>query len=177
MRDLIWRMGLTLLVLTILAFLGLNVSCNSANHLLEQALGRTPQAQIVDYLAAIAEGNRREALALWSLPGRSNAALATRRQSVTDVLLTYGPRLEHHVLDVVWWRTCCEPGVISDPNEAGGARVRVAVRGESQPERIYVFGLLVPGGYWGAAAGYPLREWTIVDIYPEDAAPLAWTWR
>jgi hypothetical protein len=32
----------------------------------------------------------------------------------------------------------------------------------------------VPGGYWGDAAGNPLRDWAIVDIYPEGLQPLAW---
>ena len=55
--------------------------------------------------------------------------------------------------------------------------MRVAIWGEGQAEEIYLFDLLVPGGPRGTAAGYPLREWAIVDIYAEAAAPLAWTWR
>jgi hypothetical protein len=146
----------------------LNASCSPAQHLLEQALGQTPQAQIADYVTAIAEGDRRTA---------PNTALATRRQSVTDDLLAYGPRLVHRVLDVEWWRTCCEPAVTDEAEQAGGARVRVAISVQDRPERVYVFDLQVPGGYWGAAEGYPVREWVILDVYPEHAAPLAWTWR
>jgi hypothetical protein len=176
MRDITWRTGFTLLALAVLAMLGSNASGCTTHHLIEQALGQTPQDQIDQYLATLAKGDRQAALALWLPPGTPDVALQTRRQSVTDELLAYGPRLEHRVLDLVWWRTCCEPAVIDDPVEAGGVRARVAIRGERLMESIYIFDLLVPGGYWGAAAGYPVREWAIVDIYPESAAPIAWTW-
>ena len=75
MRDLAWRIGFTLAILAALAIVALDASCSPAQHLLEQALGQTPQAQIADYVIAIAEGDRRTA---------PNTALATRRQSVTD---------------------------------------------------------------------------------------------
>jgi hypothetical protein len=138
-------------------------------------MGQTPQAQIEGYLAAIAEGNRQAALALW-LPSKPPAPQA-RRESVTDELLSYGAGLAYQTLDIEWWRTCCEPGVIDDPANAGFARVRVAVSGEGKPEAVYLFDVLVPDGYWGDAAGNPVRHWVIVDVYPEGAAPLFWTWR
>ena len=175
MRDITWRTGFTLVALAILVMLGSNASGCTTHQLIEQALGQTPQDQIDRYVAGLANGERQVALALWSPPGTPDLALQTRRQSVTDELLTFGPRLEHEVLDLVWWRTCCEPAVIDDPAAAGGVRARVAIRNE-QLETIYRFDLLVPGGYWGAAAGYPIREWAIVDIYPESAGPLAWMW-
>ena len=177
MRDLAWRIGFTLAILAALGMVALNASCSPAQHLLEQALGQTPQAQIAAYMTALAEGDPRAALGLWLEPGASNPALVARRQSVTDDLLVYGPGLSHHVLDVEWWRTCCEPGVTDEPREAGGARVRVAVSAQGHPAGIYLFDLQVPGGYWGAAEGYRVRRWVILDVYPESAAPLAWTWR
>jgi hypothetical protein len=164
----LWRVGLTLTALMAVAILGSSV---------EQALGHTPRARIEAYLAAVAEANRQAALALWSPKGTPNTALEARREAVTDALLASGPGLEHRILDAEWWRTCCEPGVIDDPDRAGGARIRVAISSKGQPERIYVFDLLVPGGYWGAAAGNPVRQWAIRDVYPEGAAPLAWTRR
>jgi hypothetical protein len=172
-----WRIGFTMAALAMLALLGQNTSCSSSHRLVEQVLGQTPGAQIASYLAAIAEGDRQRALALWPVAETPDAALAARRASITNELLAYSPRLEHRILDVVWWRTCCEPGVIDDPGEAGGARVRVTVSGGNQLAAVYVFDLLVPGGYWGAAAGYPVRHWDIVDIYPEGAAPLVWIWK
>ena len=174
MRDLTWRMGFTVLTLTALAVLGLNASCSPAYLLLEQALGRTPQREIADYLQATAGGDRSAALAFWLEPALDNHNLQDRRASVTDTLIGIGPRIDHRVLDVTWWRTCCEPAVIDDPAQAGGARVRVAIGGGVGAEATYVFDLLVPGGYWGDAAGSTLRDWAIVDIYPEGMQPLAW---
>lgn len=174
MRDISWRMGLTLLTLAALAIVGLNSSCSPAHHLLEEALGRTPRHQIAGYLAAIARGDRSAALARWSTPVSNDSGLTERRDSVTDTLLAHGRSLEYHVLDTVWWRTCCEPAVIDDPAQAGGARVRVAIGTGRGPEIAYTFDLLVPGGYWGDAAGNPLRDWAIVDVYSDDMQPLAW---
>ena len=174
MRDITWRIGLTLLALAALAVLGLNASCSPAHHLLEQALGRTPQHQIAGYLAAIARGDRPGALELWPVAATHDGGLMGRRDSVTDALLAYGPSLDYQTLDTVWWRTCCEPAVIDDAAQAGGARVRVTVSSGQGSETTYIFDLLVPGGYWGDAAGNPLRDWVIVDVYAEGMQPLAW---
>ena len=174
MRDITWRMGFTLMTLTALAVLGLNASCSPAHHLLEQALGRTPQHQIADYLAAVARDDRSAALEIWPATASHNKDLMDRRESVTDTLLAHGASLEHRVLDTVWWRTCCEPAVIEDPAQAGGARVRVTIGSGREPEMTYIYDVLVPCGYWGDAAGNPLRDWQIVDVYPEGMRPLAW---
>ena len=174
MRDISWRMGITLMALTALAILGLNASCSPAHYLLEEALGRTPRNQIASYLSAIARGDRLAALERWTAPPAGDSGLTDRRDSVTETLLAHGRSLEYRMLDTVWWRTCCEPAVIDDPAQAGGARIRVAIGSGSGPETTYVFDLLVPGGYWGDAAGNPLRDWEIVDVYAEGMQPLAW---
>jgi hypothetical protein len=176
MLDLAWRLGATLAALAVLAFLGSNVSSNPDSHLVDGAWGRTPEVQIASYLAAVAGGTRLEALSLWALAGESNAPLQARRASITDELLAYGPRLEYRVLDVAWWRTCCEPGAIDDPDEADGARVRVAVGGGGRTERVFFFDLLMPGTFGGQTMDQPDRQWIIVDVYPEGEAPLAWVW-
>jgi hypothetical protein len=174
MLDLAWRLGATLAALVILAFVGSNVGSNPDTHLVDGAWGRTPEMQITSYLAAVAGGNRPEALARWAPADASNAPLQARRASITDELLAYGAQLEYRVLDVAWWRTCCEPGTVGDPDEAGGARVRVAVGGGGRPEWIFLFDLLVPGTSGGQTADQPDRQWIIVDVYPEGEAPLAW---
>jgi len=174
MRDITWRMGFTFLTLAALAVLGLNVSCSPAHHLLEQALGRTPENEIAGYLEAIAGGDRSAALELWQEPAQDAPVLLNRRETVTETLLARRAGLQYRVLDVTWWRTCCEPAVIEDAAQAGGARIRVAIDGGGEPETVYLFDLLVPGGYWGNAAGNPVREWAIVDVYPEGRVPLAW---
>jgi len=177
MRDVAWRMGFTLTALVMLATVGPALSCDTAHHLLERALGKTPEAQVRRYLAAISKGDRQAALSVWSPPATPNTVLEARRAAVTDALLSYGLDLQYQVLDIVWWRTCCEPGVIKDPNEAGGANIWVAIQRAGQPETVYLFDVLVPGGYWGAAAGSSIRNWTLVDVYPEEADPIAWPWR
>ena len=174
MRDISWRMGITLTALTAVAILGLNASCSPAHHLLEEALGRTPRHQISSYLSAIARGDRPAALERWAAPPPGDGGLMNRRDSVTETLMAHGRSLEYWVLDTVWWRTCCEPAVIDDPAQAGGARVRVAIGNGFESETTYIFDLLVPGGYWGDAAGNSLRTWEIVDVYPEGMRPLAW---
>ncbi|MGD8820532.1 MAG: hypothetical protein PVF67_10535 [Anaerolineae bacterium] len=177
MYDLLWRTGLTLAALALLVILAPG-ACSPIDHqLVEQVLGQAPKAQIRQYLAAIAEGDRSAALDLWVLTDPSNLSLQNRHASITTELLAYGPTLHSQTLDIVWWRTCCEPAIIDDPGQAGGARVQVLLGSETHPDRVYTFDLLVPGGYWGEAAGNPVRRWSIVDIYPQDAPPLAWSWR
>ena len=176
MLDVAWRLGATLAALAVLAFLGSNVSCSPDIYLADGAWGQAPQVQITSYLAAIAGGDRQEALALWAPAGECGASLQARRASVTDDLLAYGPDLEHRILDVEWWRTRGEPGAIDSPDEAGGARVRVAIGSRDRPEKVYRFDLLVSGSHPGEAADQLVRQWAIVDVYPEGAAPLAWAW-
>jgi hypothetical protein len=170
MRDLTWRLGLTLTALGFVFVLGPGISCSLGSRLIEQVRGQTPQAQIDRYLDAASRGDRQAALDLWTLWRQPDAKLETRRASVTSELLALGPDIGYQIQKVEWWRTCCEPGVIENPDEAGGARVRIKL----QDGAIYVFDVLVPGGYWGSAMGNPVRTWTIVDVYPESLAPLAW---
>jgi hypothetical protein len=177
MRDVAWRMGFTLTALAMLAIFGPGVSCSTGNRLVELVSGQTPQARVADFLGFVADGDRQAALELWS-PGRAPSdALESRRELVTDALLLYGPHLEYQIQDVVWWRTCCEPAVIDDPDDAGGARVRVTLSGSNHPDATYVFDLLVLGGYWGTARGRPVRHWSLVDVYSEGSEPLVWTQR
>jgi len=177
MRDVAWRSGLTITALAVLVILGPGLSCSSGHRLIEQATGQTPQAQIVAYMAAIARGDRQAALAAWTISDLSNDSLKARREAMTDALLASGPQIEYRIEEFEWWRTCCEPAVIHDPDQAGGASVRVSIKGRNLPETVHIFDILVPGGYWGEAMGNPVRHWTIVDVYPETEAPLAWTVR
>jgi hypothetical protein len=164
------------MILAALAVCCPGLSPGAANRLIEGVTGQTPQTRMAKYLKAVARGDRQAALDLWSPAGPERPELEARRQAVTAELLAHGPALAYEVLDVEWWRTCCEPAVIDDPDQAGGARVRVRLWGKYLPARVYVFDLLVPGGYWGEAMGNPRRTWTIYDIYPEGQAPLVWTW-
>jgi hypothetical protein len=176
MRDVAWRFGLTLATLTALVILGPSFSCGTGNRLIEQITGQTPRAQIAAYMSAIASGDRQAALDIWTLSDSSVPELIARRKAVTDLLLSFGPQIEYRILDTEWYRTCCEPAVIQNPDAAGGASVRVAISSPGTPEAVYIFDLWVPGGYWGEAMGSPVRHWTIVDVYPEAEAPLVLIW-
>ncbi len=176
MRDVAWRIGFTFMALAALTVFGPRASRTTAYHLLEQALGRTPQTQVARFLAAVARGDRPTALALWSQSQVPNGALAARRERIVDDLVSLGPRFQYRVLDVEWWRTCCEPGVTDDPDQAGAARIRAAIHRENRPEMIYIFDLQVPRDYSGTAAGDRVRQWAILDVYPEGETALAWTW-
>ena len=176
MLDVGWRLVFTVALLVALAALGPGLSLGVGNRLIEQLTGQTPQAQIAAYLEAVAQGDQQAALDLWSPAGPDSPGLVARRGAVTAGLLAYGPGLDYQVLDVEWWRTCCEPAVLEDSGDAGGSRVWVRLYGGNRPARVYVFDLLVPGGYWGEAMGNPLRTWAIFDVYPQGQAPLVWTW-
>ena len=93
-----------------------------------------------------------------------------------EAISALGPDLSFRILDVEWWRTCCEPGVIDDPGNAGFARIHVAIRGAPGEKIIHVFDVLAGAPYWGEVIGCPARHWTIIDAYPEGEEPLYWKW-
>lgn len=177
MLDIAWRGGATLIALIVLMTLAPNLSFGTTHYLLEQALGQTPQALVSDYLTAIAGGDRQAALALWQEPNQPNIPQEAGPGAVAHELRAYVPGLEHELLDVIWWRTCSEPAAIDDPNEAGAAILRVAIRGEGQPEQIYLFEVRVPGGCLGTVGGYPIRRWVIADAVLESQIPVVQAWR
>lgn len=185
MRDLLWRLGFTLAALAVLLLLGPGVSCNLDNRLVEGLRGPTPQSEIRQYLAAIAEGDRQAALGLWLAPDAAGSDLQARRAAMTEELLGYGARLDYRILDVEYLAPCCEPRASADPENAEAVRFRVAVSGEDRPETVYMFDVLVPSLVPGPAAAGQGEEaesqatgrWAIVDVYPQDADPLAWTER
>jgi len=102
---------------------------------IERALDEIPQAKLEAYLDAVRSGERDTALACWPARERLGADYEARRQQITEQLLTLGPSLRHQVLEMEWWRTCCEPGQVTNPDIAGMARMRVNItdgQGRSQ---------------------------------------------
>ena len=148
------------------------------NPLIERAVGEIPEAKVAAYLEAIRQGDKASAHDCWR-PANEHLGpeYEMRRQAVTGAISALSSDFSFRVLDVEWWRTCCEPGVIEDPGNAGFARLRVAI-GEAPGEKIiYVFDVLVAGGsYWGELVGCPVRHWEIIDAYPEGEEPLYWKW-
>lgn len=147
-----------------------------------QFSGEEAQAEVAAYVRAIARGDEGAAYAVWELPSWEgyegwHTALSERRQSVTGKLMAAGIDSDFTILNVEWWRTCCEPGVILNPREAGGVRFRVKLWDRDGSPLVYIFDVFVRGvTYWGAAAGYPPRHWMLRDVYPPNQEPLFWRW-
>jgi hypothetical protein len=177
MRTLALRAGVTLTALTLLACLGPQFSCGHLNRIIEQATGQTPRQQVADLIHAIARGDRDAALASWTVSDSAPDDLMQRREHTLEELLGYGPGIQHRILNTEWWTTCCDAGVTQNPRNAGGAVVQVSIGSPTRNEKVYAFYLLVPGGYWGDAAGNPVRTWEIVDIAPEGEPPLVFPLR
>ena len=139
----------------------------------ERLLGETPHRKVEAYLAAVRRGDREAALARWQGNEHLGTEYEARRQRVTDVLLSFGPSLRHQVVDIEWWRNCCEPSPIDDPDGAGVARMRIEIADGEGQVGLYVFDVTTTRAYWGAAGGNPVRRWVLRDVYPEGQRPLA----
>lgn len=177
MRDIAWRMGVTLMVLIVLMTLAPNLSFGTTPYRLEEALGQTPQELVIDYLTAVAQGDLEAALALWQEPARPDPSLEIVRTSMTKELARYGAAMQRQILDVTWWRTCCEAVAIDDPNTAHVATIRVAIAGEDQREKIYVFEMQAGNGAAGLTAVSSLRDWAISGAHLETQMPEVQVWR
>lgn len=144
----------------------------------EQISGETPRAKIGAYVQTILHKDKAAALSLWELPQLTNQgqlkALDDRRVAMTDRLIAADFQPDFTILSIEWWGTCCEPRVIDTPRDAGGARVRAQFLDKSGAPFSLMFDVFTRGSYWGAAEGYPLRQWVIRDIYPDDQEPLFW---
>ena len=148
----------------------------------ERITGNTPEARIKTYVNAVLRGDEEAALAVWELPSwelpnGQSVALAERRQAVTRELIAADLQDDFLILRTEWWRTCCEPGVTCDSRNAGGARISVQFLNQQGLPVVYFFDVFHRhGSYWGAAAGYPTRHWTLRDVYAQDQEPLFWRW-
>ncbi len=170
--------SILILILAVIAVTWLVYTPNG-KLLREQITGETPQAKLETYVYAIAKGDQETALDQWEMPHLSNQeqldALAERRKHVTSDLLAAKLNSQFTILDIQWWSTCCEPGVLEESRDAGGARIRVWLLDKKGLRLIYVFDIFVRDlPYWGAAEGYPFRHWVIRDVYPEGQEPLYW---
>ena len=118
--------SILILILMVTAFTWLVYTPNG-KLLREHITGETPQAKLETYVRAIANGNHETALDQWELPHLSNRAqlnaLAARRRRITSDLLAAKLSPEFMILDIQWWSTCCEPSVLEESRDAGGARI------------------------------------------------------
>lgn len=181
-------MALPLLGVAVLAFLfltalGIGPAAAARADLVETVTNERPEARVAAYLRATAAGDEAAARSVWEVPdwlARQDVGprMAERRAAVTRELASLRLEWNGNPVGIQWWRTCCEPGVIANPREAGFARVYVSLsRPEDQRVWLYVLDVVTRGGaYWGGAMGYQPREWMLVDVYPASEQPLYWTW-
>jgi hypothetical protein len=177
MLDIAWRTGLTLVALLSLMILAPNLSFGTAPYRLEEALGQTPQALVDQYLTEVAQGDLGAAQALWGGPRPPDGSLEATVAPVSADLGRYGQGMRYRVVDVSWWRTCCEPAAIDNPDTAGVATIRVAITDGEQRERIYIFETRVAGSSGGTPAGSSFRNWVITGAHPETRVSEVEVWR
>jgi hypothetical protein len=131
----------------------------------------TPERQVARYLAATSTGKEQEALDAWATfeGGRHpQAALLVRRTELTRQLTELRVGRSHDVRSIEWWRTCCEPGRIQDPGNAGLARMHVSATDAAGPEYQLVFEVFVRKiAWWGDAGGETVRNWTLYEVHRE----------
>ena len=164
------------LVLCLLNCGVLDWALNQVHTTVERLLGETPEAKLTSYLDAVKSGVRNTALACWPAREHLGADYETRRQQVTEQLLALGSSLRHQVLEVEWWRTCCEPGRVADPDIAGMARMQVEITDEQGRTLPYVFDIGTTTQYRGDAGDDPVRRWVLWDVYLSDEPPLVFRW-
>jgi hypothetical protein len=143
----------------------------------ERLTGDVPEARVRDYLAATQRGDDGAAAAMWQLRELPQVAGLRERRDGTTARLAAAHAALVRIERIEWWRTCCEPGVIGDPRNAGLARATVILHTSTGDERFIFDVLAKTTTYWGDAGGNPPHDWTIRDVYPDGAAPLFFRFR
>jgi len=148
--------------------------------LLDHPTGNLPQEKVAAFVQSIVQGNKTAALKLWEIYDKSlpeqKSTMEKRQQIVISGLLSAGINHEYMILGIEWWGTCCEPRVINDSRDAGGARIKVQFLDKNGSPIVYIFDVFTrEQPYWGDAEGYPPRDWVIRDVYPDNKKPLFWT--
>jgi len=112
---------------------GLLLIINNNEHvryyLLELPTRNQPESNIDAFVQALIRDDHTEAVRLWEIQGDTSlytsSELKNRRESVISDLTAEEINPEYIIMDIEWWRTCCELSVIHDTRDAGGARIRV----------------------------------------------------
>ena len=146
---------------------------------LDHPMGNLPQEKVDAFVQSIVQGNKTAAVKLWEIYDKSSPeqqnAMGKRQEIVIPALLSAKINPEYMILGIEWWGTCCEPRVINDARNAGGARIKVQFLSKNELPIVYTFDVFTREPYWGVAEGYPPRDWVIRDVYPENKKPLFWT--
>jgi len=125
------------------------------------------------YLEATARGDEGRALSIWQTCCAPLPDLEIRRLNLTREIAASGAGQQVRIEFIEWWRTCCEPGIINDPRNAGRARIFVSTSDRAGAKHEFIFEVLTKdGAYWGDAAGYPRHDWTLREVYPRGEQSL-----
>lgn len=148
-------------------------------YLLELPTRNQPESKIDAFVQAVIRDDHTGAVRLWEIQGDSylntSSELKNRRESVISDLIAEEINPEYIIMDIEWWRTCCELSVIHDSRDAGGARIKVQFLDQVGKPLQYTFDVFArEHPYFGGAQGYPERDWVIRDVYPSDQEPLFW---
>lgn len=131
----------------------------------------SPERQVARYLAATSSGNEEDALDAWpTFVGgfHPRQALLVRRTEITHELTSLRVGGSYRVMSIDWWRTCCEPGPIADPANAGLARMHVIATDAAGHEHPLVFQVFVKAIAWqGDAGGETVKEWKLYEVHRE----------
>jgi hypothetical protein len=132
----------------------------------------TPERQVASYLAATSSGKEQDALDAWPTfvgGAHPRPALLVRRSELTRELTSLRVGTSYRVTSTDWWRTCCEPGRIDDPGNAGLARLHVSAIDAGGTEHKLVFEVFVKSiTWWGDAAGETVKEWKLYEVHAEN---------
>ncbi len=125
-----------------------------------------PESRVQSYLEATARGDEEQALGIWQTCCAPIQSLEARRLDLTRELTAAGAGQQVRIEFIEWWRTCCEPGIINDPRNAGRARIFVSTSDRAGAKHELIFEVLTrDGAYWGDAAGNPRHDWTLREVY------------
>jgi hypothetical protein len=136
----------------------------------------SPDRHVARYLSATARGDGNAAIDEWAVyvsarDPRFHAPdqLLERRRVLTAELAASRVGDRYTITSVEWWRTCCEPGRIDDPKNAGLSRVHVTTSGADGKTYRLVFEVWVKDlTYWGDAGGEWLHDWRLYEVHEED---------
>lgn len=130
----------------------------------------TPERRVEAYLSATRTGDDARALGAWVVFSRMRdpAPLLARRNDLTHELASARVGQTYTVRRTEWWRTCCEPGPIDSPRNAGLARMHVTATDASGRTYELVFEIFVRDITWWGDAGSPsTRDWTLYEVHRE----------
>lgn len=141
---------------------------------IEKIKNETPEAKVAAYIQAVAENNKEKALSFWDISESYELNLEYCNEirdlgkQVTKKLIEKKIKSDFTITHIEWWSTCCVPRIIENPCVAGEAKVYVQLTDSNNAKSIYIFDVIVPGGYDGGLSGHSVRHWVISDIYLED---------